>query len=85
MNWMRWNFRCRARSHGSHRERLRQPRHAFEQHVPIGKEADEEAVDEVPLADQDALDRTVERIELRPQFLGDDGVGHGFLGARTPS
>ena len=37
--------------------------------MAVGEQADEEAVDELPLADQHALDRPVERIELRPQFL----------------
>ena len=71
-------LQVQSAGHGADGERLRQPRHAFEEHVPVGEQADEEAVDEVPLADQDALDRAVERVEFRPQLL-DDRRGRSWL------
>ena len=55
MNWMRENSAVTARERAD-RERLRQAGHAFEEHVAVGEQADEEAVHEVLLADDDACD-----------------------------
>ena len=54
---------------GPHRERLRQPRHALEQHVAVGQQADEKPVEQPPLPDQHALDREVKRVQPLPLLL----------------
>jgi hypothetical protein len=64
----------------AHQQRLAQPRHPFEQHVPAGKQRDQQLLDDLGLADDGARDRSAQCIELRQTRLqiglgGDDG-GH---------
>ena len=54
---------------------LGQAGHALEQHVAVAEEADEEAVDQVLLTDDDAGDLLTE--SRHPGAGGVDGVGHG--------
>ena len=57
-------------------ERFGKPRDAFQKNVPVGEQSDQQAVHEVPLADEHALDRPVERVQPRPQLLDGRRVGH---------
>ena len=61
-----------------HREGLRKAGHAFEQDVPIREQADEQAVHEIFLPDDDAPDLLLDRGDPLAVFL--DAVGD-FLGA----
>ena len=56
-------------SDGADRERFREAGNAFEQDVAIGEQADEQAVEKLPLADEYAFDGGVERLEFRSEFL----------------
>jgi hypothetical protein len=70
---------CASVAHG---ERLREAGHAFEQDVAVGEEADQEAVDEVLLTDDDPGDLLAEA--RHPGAGGVDGGGHrGGEGARA--
>ena len=53
MNCMRANLRVDGVAERAHGERLGEPRHAFEQHVTAGEQADQDALDHVRLADDD--------------------------------
>ena len=78
VNWMRWKpvwMQLRERLDG---ERLGQAGHAFEQHVAIGQQADEQAIDEILLPDDDARDFLLERRDPLAGFF--DLLGD-FLGA----
>ena len=59
---------------GTHGERLREARDAFKEDVAVSEEADEEAVDEVLLADDDTSDLFAEA--RHPGAGGVDGGGH---------
>jgi hypothetical protein len=59
---------------GAHGERLREARDAFKEDVAVSEEADEEAVDEVLLADDDSGDLFAET--RHPGAGGVDGGGH---------
>ena len=66
---------------GAHRERLREAGDALEEDVSVGEEADQQAVDEVLLADDDTGDLFAEA--RHPGAGGVDGGGHrGGEGAR---
>ena len=68
----------RERAHG---QRLREAGHAFEEDVAVGEEADQQAIDEVLLADDDPGDLFAEA--RHPGAGGVDGGGHrGGEGAR---
>ena len=56
VNWTRANLRVDGVAERSHRERLGEPGHAFEQHVPPREQTDENALDHVGLADDDLAD-----------------------------
>ena len=60
---------------GAHRERLREARDAFEEDVAVGEETDQEAIDEVLLADDDTSDLFAEA--RHPGAGGVDVSGHG--------
>ena len=60
-------------------QRFGQARHAFEQDVTAGQQADQQAIHHAALADNDRLDRTVQRIETALQ-VADHPVD--FLDAR---
>ena len=81
MNWMRRNVPPKRRRERLHRERLREPGHALEQHVAVGEQPDQEPVEQRPLADDHALDlgATSRRKALSRCDAGGDGgdVGHG--------
>ena len=47
----------------AHRRRLGEARHALDQHVAAGEEADQQAVDELALADDDAADLVEELLQ----------------------
>ena len=54
MNWMRTKLapmRLRQRVHG---QRLREAGHAFDQDVAVAEQRDQQAVDQIALADDDA-------------------------------
>ncbi len=51
VNWMRLNVVCDRLGERAHGERLREARHALEQHVAAGEQRDEQALDHVVLAD----------------------------------
>ena len=55
------------RGQGAHGQGLGQARHAFEQYVPIGQQADQEAFDHVLLADDHLAD-------LRDQPVDEDAL-----------
>ena len=42
MNWMRLKLQAQALGEGAHGQRLGQARHAFEQHVAAGQQADQQ-------------------------------------------
>ena len=51
VNWMRLNLRCTASRQRLDQQRLRQPRHAAQQHVTAGEERHENFLDDRLLAD----------------------------------
>ena len=63
------------------RQRLREAGHAFEEDVPVREQADDQAIDEIPLADDDAGDLVLQGFDpLAGVFdlLGEfRGAGHG--------
>ena len=64
----------------SHRQRLGQARHAFEQDVPAGQQADQDALDHRLLADDDLADLGAELVDEGGLFvdeLVDDADVHG--------
>ena len=56
MNWMRRNVPPRAVASDWTASDLARPGHALEQHVAVGEQADQQAVEQRLLADDDALD-----------------------------
>ena len=66
---------------GPHRQRLGQTRHPLEQHVPIGQEPDDEALEHGPLS-HDHLAELGHQITDDATFLGDElGGWHTRTGA----
>ena len=63
VNWMREYFRCSTRQRAQQRG-LAQPGNAFEQHVAAGQQADQDAFDDVVLADDDLADFLAHLIEM---------------------
>ena len=51
------------------RQRLGQARHAFEQDVAVGQQADEQPVDQVALADDDVADLLAQAVQTRASSL----------------
>ena len=79
MNWMRWNPPRDDRREGPDGEGLGEARHAFQQHVPVGQQADEQALQERALADDDAT-QLGEHLGGEAALLrrsGSDGPAHG--------
>jgi hypothetical protein len=54
---------------GLHRRRLRQAGHTLQEQVPIGEEPDEQAVDHVPLADDDLVELGPDGVEARFELV----------------
>ena len=46
VNWMRLNEQVEHFAERAHQQRLAQPGHAFEQHVPAGEQGDQRALDD---------------------------------------
>ncbi len=67
VNWMRWNFAETVSHSVRDGQRLGEAGHAFEQHVAAGQQADQQPLDHVLLADDDAAD------------FGENGVDEGAL------
>ena len=64
-------------------QRLGQPRHAFDQQVALRQHRDHDALEEVVLADDDALDLVEHALHQRCRFARNGrGVGHRRLGCR---
>src|SRR5262249_46170037 len=59
-----------ALGQGSHRQGLRQPRHAFDQHVSPRQEPEEEPMHEIVLPDEHLANLGPERLKLLLQQLG---------------
>ena len=74
--------RANRRAERLYRQRLREPRHAFHQHVAIGEQADEKPLDKVALADDDARDFLLKRWHPGILFLNAVSdvlcIGHGM-------
>ena len=51
------------------RERLGQAGHAFEQHVAVGQQADDQPLDQIFLADDDLAEFVEQRMRERAGFL----------------
>src|SRR5262249_7829914 len=68
---------------GAHGQRLGQAGDAFEQDVAAGEQADEEAFDEEPLADEDAGDLGEEGVEALAGGFNSGGVRGGVGGTRV--
>ena len=73
MNWMRWKETSISAGQRLDRQGLGQPRHALEQHVPVGEQPDQQAVDQVLLADDD-LGHPRQEIGDEAALLPDAGV-----------
>ncbi len=69
MNWMRRKVACDRLGERLHRERLGEAGHALEQDVAAGEQADQQAVDQVALADDDGADLFAEAVERRSSPL----------------
>ena len=65
MNWMRLKLSRRPVGQRPHGQGLGQAGHAFEQDVAAGEQADQQAVEHDPLADDDLVDLGVERVRGR--------------------
>ena len=75
VNWMRLNFRCRARARGGDGQRLGQAGHADRQAVAAGEQADQHLLDHLLLADDHLVDLAPE------QLAGPLDPLHGLFGA----
>ena len=60
---MREYFSCKRARQGAQQRGLAQARHAFEQHVAAGEQADQHAVDDVVLADDDFGDFAADGVQ----------------------
>ena len=80
VNWRRENLTLRQCGQRLHRERLGQAGHAFEQHVAVGQQADDQPLDQVGLADDDLAHFVKQRAHERAGFLHRfvDGVDSGI-------
>ena len=74
VNWMREYFRCSTRESVRNSVVLPRPGNAFEQHVAAREQADEHAVDDVLLADDDLSNFCADPVELRGGELK-SGIG----------
>ncbi len=63
MNWMREYLQVQHARQRAQQRGLAQAGHAFEQHVAAGEQADEHAVDDVLLPDDDLGDLTADRLQ----------------------
>src|SRR5690606_5245004 len=76
--------RLRESRHG---ERLREPGQAFEEHVAVGEEGDQQAVDQFRLADDHLLHRAAEVLQhaavLLDAFRDREDVGHEPGGSKA--
>ena len=69
VNWRRWKLRLTRSGERLERERLGQAGHAFEQDVAVGDQRNEQAVDQMLLADDDASHLLLQRAHPRRSFL----------------
>jgi hypothetical protein len=69
---------------GLHRQRLGQAGHALEQDVPVGEQADQHAVDDVALADDDLADLLAQPVDERRRVL-DLLIDHCGISLHSPS
>ena len=72
VNWIRPNWQPKHPAQRPHEQRLAQPRHALDQHVPAGEQGHQRAQHQFVLADEDSahlFQNTVEQWMPRPIFL----------------
>ena len=69
MNWMRWKTRVDRLGERLDRQRLGQTGYAFEQHVAVGQQPDQQPVDHVALPDQQLADFFADAVEGSRSFL----------------
>ena len=62
-------FHADARGHGFDGQRFRQPRHAFEQNVAVGEQADDQPLGQIILPDDDFAEFVKQRMRERARFL----------------
>jgi hypothetical protein len=62
-------FHADARGHGFHRQSFGKPRHAFEEDVAVGQQADDEAFGQIILADNDFAQFVKQRMREAAGFL----------------
>ncbi len=83
MNWMRRGVDRQRPRQRLDRQGLGEPRHALDQHVAAGEQADQHAVEEVVLADDDAAQLGLDPLEDQRLALDLPGEGDGVGQSRT--
>ena len=67
VNWMRWNCAWMAAASVRTDKVLARPGHAFQQHVAVGQQADQQPVHQMFLADDDLADFLAQLWRPRPR------------------